>query len=40
VGLKSGSGETIAAFRVPGPLQVAQVLALLAEYREGGRHEQ
>lgn len=40
VGLKSGDGETIAAYRVPGPLQVAQVLALLADYREGGRHEQ
>ena len=40
VGLKSGNGETLAAYRVPGPLQVAQVLALLAEYREGGRHEQ
>ena len=40
VGLKSGDGETLAAYRVPGPLQVAQVLALLAEYREGGRHEQ
>jgi trehalose 6-phosphate phosphatase len=40
VGLKSGSGETLAAYRVPGPKQVAQVLALLADYREGGRHEQ
>ncbi|MCU1407059.1 MAG: otsB [Glaciihabitans sp.] len=40
IGLKSGSGETVAAYRVPGPLQVAQVLELLADYREGGRHEQ
>ncbi len=40
VGLKSGTGETLAAYRVPSPLQVAQVLALLADYREGGRHEQ
>jgi trehalose 6-phosphate phosphatase len=39
-GLKSGSGETIAAHRVPGPLQVAQVLALLAEFRDGSAHEQ
>ncbi|HEV7949228.1 MAG TPA: trehalose-phosphatase, partial [Glaciihabitans sp.] len=40
IGLKSGTGDTIAAYRVPGPLQVAQVLALLAEYRGGNRHEQ
>jgi len=40
IGLKSGSGDTIAAYRVAGPLQVAQVLALLADYRDGGRHEQ
>jgi trehalose 6-phosphate phosphatase len=39
-GLKSGSGETIAAHRVPGPHQVAQVLALLAEFRDGTSHEQ
>jgi trehalose 6-phosphate phosphatase len=39
-GLKSGTGETLAAYRVPGPLQVAQVLALLGEYRGGMRHEQ
>ncbi len=38
--LKSGEGRTIAAHRVAGPHQVAQVLALLAEYRAGGRHEQ
>ncbi len=40
LGLKSGKGETLAAHRVSGPLAVAQVLDLLAEYREGGRHEQ
>ena len=40
IGLKSGAGDTIAAYRVAGPLQVAQVLALLADYRDGGRHEQ
>ena len=39
-GLKSGDGETLAAHRVAGPHQVAQVLALLAEYRGGNRHEQ
>jgi len=40
LGLKSGQGDTVAAHRVAGPLQVAQVLALLADYREGGVHEQ
>jgi trehalose 6-phosphate phosphatase len=40
LGLKSGPGATIAAHRVAGPAEVAQVLALLAEYREGGVHEQ
>ena len=39
-GLKSGTGETLAAHRVAGPLQVAQVLALLAEFRDGTSHEQ
>ena len=39
-GLKSGPGETLAAHRVSGPLQVAQVLALLAEFRDGTSHEQ
>jgi trehalose 6-phosphate phosphatase len=39
-GLKSGDGETVAAHRVAGPAQVAQVLALLAEYRDGTQHEQ
>lgn len=39
-GLKSGAGETIAAHRVAGPHQVAQVLALLAEFRDPTRHEQ
>ncbi len=40
LGLKSGSGDTLAAHRVAGPLQVAQVLALLAEFRDGTQHEQ
>jgi trehalose 6-phosphate phosphatase len=39
-GLKSGPGETIAAHRVSGPHQVAQVLALLAEFRDPTSHEQ
>jgi trehalose 6-phosphate phosphatase len=39
-GLKSGEGETLAAYRVAGPQQVAQVLALLAEFRDGTAHEQ
>lgn len=33
-GLKSGSGETAAKHRVAGPLEVAEVLALLADLRE------
>lgn len=36
VGLKSGPGETEAAFRVAGPDEVAHVLATLADLREGG----
>jgi trehalose 6-phosphate phosphatase len=40
LGLKSGTGDTVAAHRVAGPLQVAQVLALLAEFRDGTQHEQ
>jgi trehalose 6-phosphate phosphatase len=40
LGLKSGTGDTLAAHRVPGPHQVAQVLALLAEFRDGTSHEQ
>jgi trehalose 6-phosphate phosphatase len=40
VGLKSGDGPTLANFRVPGPTQVARVLALLADLREGDVHEQ
>lgn len=40
VGLKSGDGVTLANFRVPGPLQVAFALALLADLREGDVHEQ
>ena len=39
-GLKSGPGETIAAHRVQGPQQVAQVLALLAEFRDATAHAQ
>jgi trehalose 6-phosphate phosphatase len=39
-GLKSGPGDTVADHRVAGPLQVAQVLALLAEFRDRTRHEQ
>jgi trehalose 6-phosphate phosphatase len=39
-GLKSGTGETLATHRVAGPQQVAQVLALLAEFRDPTRHEQ
>jgi trehalose 6-phosphate phosphatase len=34
-GLKSGPGETLAAFRVPGPDEVARVLAALAAFRAG-----
>jgi trehalose 6-phosphate phosphatase len=34
LGLKSGNGETIAAFRVPGPIDIAQALHVLAELRE------
>ena len=40
LGLKSGTGDTAAAHRVAGPLQVAQVLALLTEFRDGTQHEQ
>jgi trehalose 6-phosphate phosphatase len=40
VGLKSGEGATLANFRVPGPTQVARVIALLADLREGDVHEQ
>lgn len=39
-GLKSGAGDTVADHRVAGPHEVAQVLALLAEFRDGTRHEQ
>jgi trehalose 6-phosphate phosphatase len=35
VGLKSGPGPTIAAFRVRGPVDVASAISLLAELREG-----
>jgi trehalose 6-phosphate phosphatase len=34
LGLKSGKGETIAGFRVPGPVEIAQALHVLAELRE------
>lgn len=40
LGLKSGPGATEAAFRVPGPEDVAHVLATLATFREGDVHEQ
>ena len=40
LGLKSGEGATLANFRVAGPKQVAIALALLADLREGGVHEQ
>ena len=40
LGLKSGEGATLANFRVPGPTQVARVLTLLADLREGDVHEQ
>ncbi len=40
LGLKSGRGPTLALYRVDGPAQVAQVIALLATYREGDVHEQ
>lgn len=33
IGVKSGDGETAADFRVPGPEEVARVLALLADLR-------
>ncbi|MFD1720041.1 trehalose-phosphatase [Amnibacterium endophyticum] len=33
LGLKSGDGETVAPYRVPGPAEVAGVLARLAELR-------
>lgn len=40
VGLKSGSGTTLANFRVGGPQDVARALNLLADLREGDVHEQ
>jgi trehalose 6-phosphate phosphatase len=40
VGLKSGPGATLANFRVPGPIDVARALNLLADLREGDVHEQ
>lgn len=40
LGLKSGTGATLANFRVAGPTEVARALALLADLREGDVHEQ
>jgi trehalose 6-phosphate phosphatase len=40
VGVKCGPGATLAEHRVAGPPDMAQVLSLLATYREGDRHEQ
>jgi trehalose 6-phosphate phosphatase len=40
LGVKCGPGATLAAHRVPAPPEMAQVLSLLATYREGGPHEQ
>jgi trehalose 6-phosphate phosphatase len=40
VGIKSGSGETLAAYRVPGPDEVAAALTALATFRDGDVHEQ
>lgn len=40
LGVKSGAGPTEAAFRVPGPDEVALVLSTLATFREGDVHEQ
>jgi trehalose 6-phosphate phosphatase len=40
LGLKAGDGSTLANFRVKGPEDVARVLTLLADLREGDVHEQ
>jgi trehalose 6-phosphate phosphatase len=40
LGVKSGPGATLAAFRVPGPAEIARVLTTLATFREGDVHEQ
>jgi trehalose 6-phosphate phosphatase len=40
VGLKSGDGQTLANFRVAGPIDVARALNLLADLRDGDVHEQ
>lgn len=40
VGIKSGPGVTLAAFRVAGPPDVARALSQLATFREGDVHEQ
>ena len=40
VGLKSGTGATLANFRVSGPNDIARAVALLADFRGGDVHEQ
>ncbi|OJX64711.1 MAG: trehalose-phosphatase [Micrococcales bacterium 73-13] len=40
VGLKSGPGDTLAEFRVPGPAEVALALQRLADAREGAPSEE
>ena len=40
VGLKSGTGTTLANFRVAGPIDVARAINLLADLRDGDVHEQ
>ena len=40
VGLKSGTGATLANFRVSGPKEIARAVALLADFRDGDVHEQ
>ena len=40
LGVKSGAGETEAAFRVAGPAEIALVLSTLATFRAGDVHEQ
>lgn len=40
LGVKSGAGETEAAFRVGGPEEIALVLTTLATFRAGDVHEQ
>jgi trehalose 6-phosphate phosphatase len=40
VGLKAGSGTTLANYRVAGPKEIARALTLLADLRDGDVHEQ